>query len=334
MEAVVCTTTSPARPQLFAMTKTNGISRRHPLPTIRTHTDKRLRNIGEDYKHVRCQTGQQSALHMIHDTRRLWTVTRRRRQQTSSVTPFPLVRRFSTRAKAVERERSPADASPSAPPFTLHEDHHHFDEETCYKITFAAEDLHNTLLLDHYKNADGTLDIYVSGVGNDSEPKKAGVKPGQVLHQMSNPMMEGGMWVLGEHPHLFERLRYVKDALKSASSAHGKEITLVLEKEPRITAEMIEQAGPTRRSSETRLTDRHEGDKVSPAEEELAEAYMKMERPDLYSEKWAGGEYTGGRWNDLTVFTALVAIVTTLGVAFAILFKGVLWDVGDFSGFF
>ena len=60
---------------------------------------------------------------------------------------------------------------------------------------------------------------------------------------MSNPMMEGGMWVLGEHPHLFERLRYVKDALKSASSAHGKEITLVLEKEPRITAEMIEQAG-------------------------------------------------------------------------------------------
>ncbi|KAK3236950.1 hypothetical protein CYMTET_52941 [Cymbomonas tetramitiformis] len=130
------------------------------------------------------------------------------------------------------------------------------------------------------------------------------------------------MWVLREHPYLYERLQYVK---KAVSSTPLKQVRLVLDKRPQITEEMVEQAAG--RTKPKRMTDQYEGDELSSADKRDADAFMQIERPDLYSGSWAGDEYIGGRWNVLTVMMALVGAVTAIGLIFAIATKGVLWGL-------
>jgi len=54
-------------------------------------------------------------------------------------------------------------------------------------------------------------------------------------------------------------------------------------------------------------------------------AAKEIERKDLYSEKWAGDEYRGSRWNVLTVFALLFFLTPTVGLIFAYFTYGKYW---------
>jgi hypothetical protein len=54
----------------------------------------------------------------------------------------------------------------------LHDDQHTLTCGRCCRVTFAAKDVRNTLLLDHFVTKEGTIDLYISGVMKDSIPAK------------------------------------------------------------------------------------------------------------------------------------------------------------------
>ena len=46
----------------------------------------------------------------------------------------------------------------------------------------------------------------------------------------------------------------------------------------------------------------------------------RIDRADLYSDKWAGDEYQGGNVNELTLLIAAFLVPTALGLVYAVFF--------------
>ena len=165
--------------------------------------------------------------------------------------------------------------------------------------------------------------IFVTGVAIGSAAEAAGVTPGQRLVALSDPVNDGELWFIDGT----ERLAFVNDAIRST---RAYECTVVVESEVSVTKAAVDAVRPPTDEERERDEQRRRNAAKADLGVPPAPPQKKREREDLYSDNWAGDEYTGGTWNELTVgiaiFVAVPALILTLGVTT----RGVLWDTGGF----
>lgn len=163
------------------------------------------------------------------------------------------------------------------------------------------------------------LRIYVDAVADGGDAEAAGLKPGQVLKSLTHPTRDE-MWELSGD----ERLRFVRDAVETT---HKDELELVVERDITITAAMVSAFNPPAPSEEEQEAAAAEARRQAEIAARRAAAAEPTERPDLYSDSWDGDQYTGSGWNELTALIAISLAVPVVGLVFALVTRGSLWDI-------
>lgn len=164
--------------------------------------------------------------------------------------------------------------------------------------TFTVEILKEEIgeiLFDRYDGVERKPTIYVSGVRPGGKAQGAGVYPGQILRGIEDG--RGDMWYLTGN----ERVMFVKDMLRLCE---GKSL-LILDEEPKITAEMVQRYLDIADVMKEKTELRKERNIITTS------------TPELYSDDWDGDVYIGSRWNIMTVLLAITFFLPVLGILYA-----------------
>lgn len=207
----------------------------------------------------------------------------------------PTRRCVHARARVRERRRAP----PNPLRATIIENS---DTSTEYTIQMTTEEARKCLRFDAIVVADNERAIFVSGVARDSSAEQCGIVPGQRLRALTNPVDKEAMMFLGDG----QRLAFVKDAVRSTRL---EELTFILEKEISVTQEMVAAAmSEEEREEEAMRAERARVKNETPTRRTDREGKKIKDRPDLYSDKWEGDEYTGSFWNELVRRARIMSI--------------------------
>mmetsp|Transcript_12862 Transcript_12862/g.31011 ORF Transcript_12862/g.31011 Transcript_12862/m.31011 type:complete len:273 (+) Transcript_12862:201-1019(+) len=207
-------------------------------------------------------------------------------------------------------------------------------EDGTIDLILPTEDARKTLQFDKIMVPVFGPVIFVTGVAIGSAAEAAGVKPGQRLIALTDPISAPKLWFLDGS----ERLAFVLDAIRSGTKR--PEITIIIDSEVTVTKEIVDKARPPEvKWTETPRAAMGGGDKAKVTAADLAppgsmppqQQPKKRDREDLYSENWEGDKFVGGGfWNELTVGIAIFLAVPTVITVVATTTNGVLWNTTGF----
>jgi len=159
----------------------------------------------------------------------------------------------------------------------------------------------------------GQPTIYVDAIAENGDAHQQGVLPGMRLRGISDPLKKNEIWPISGK----EKLRFVR----SNFDCSGLWVEMVFDGDEAsfVTAEEVARAEAI---ANQYIEETQKPGYVAPEPTAIA-----RDRPDLFTKDWDGEVYTGSRWNELTILLAIAFATPMIGLAYAILGRGTVWDL-------